>query len=413
MRRLAYLMVALALVAGACGGGKSSAKTTAGVSPGVSPSVSPSGAQTYTVNIEGNTNAFKAEIALFFPDKLSAHPGDTVKFDLVHTSGVPHTVTFGSLVNAAVAKLNQLGPTASLAAQENSPEMLNLPDVFNHKNPTNGPPDANQSAAQPCFLATGVPPLSLTGSAPACPKTAQPDFDGTQSFYNSGVLGTVRDTFTVRLSPNIKPGTYSLMCLIHRSVMTGSITVAPKATPVPGPDAVTADGTNQFNAMVADVTPVSQAAQTKTANNAVLGSGDPVHYPSVVLAEFGPKTLSIPVGGTVTWNEFAFHTVSLGSAAADVGLLNKAPDGSVHFAPKSGAPVGFNTPPALFEFPPPDNGKPVAVSYTYPGSGFANSGITGSLPPVFITFKVTFAKAGTYTARCLVHNDMTATVKVG
>jgi len=46
-----------------------------------------------------------------------------------------------------------------------------------------GPGDAFQSAANPCVQATGDP-----GKA-ACPKQdPQPDFDGTQSFYNSGWL---------------------------------------------------------------------------------------------------------------------------------------------------------------------------------------------------------------------------------
>jgi plastocyanin len=53
------------------------------------------------------------------------------------------------------------------------------------------------------------------------------------------------------------------------------------------------------------------------------------------------------------------------------------------------------------------------VSYDYSGSGFANTGITGSVPPMLISWKVTFSKAGTYVVHCLVHHDMTATVTVG
>src|SRR5688572_26275920 len=118
----------------------------------------------------------------------------------------------GALVDAGVARLAQLGPRASLAAQESSPEMLRLPDAFPHE-VTGGPQDANQSAAQPCYLDRGVPPLSLTGGAPACLRRDQPEFDGTQSFYNSGVLMATGDSFTVPLATATKPGTYSLMCM--------------------------------------------------------------------------------------------------------------------------------------------------------------------------------------------------------
>ena len=45
-----------------------------------------------------------------------------------------------------------------VAAQENSPEMLNIVDVFPHT--IAGPPDANQSAAQPCFYSTPALPRS-------------------------------------------------------------------------------------------------------------------------------------------------------------------------------------------------------------------------------------------------------------
>jgi plastocyanin len=408
MRKVLTVLSTLGLVIAGCSSNSSStasSATTAGGGSGAPAS--------FTVNLEGNTSAFNGELAQFFPAKLSAHPGDTVAFNLVHTSGVPHTVTFGTLVDAAAGKLTQLGPTASVAAQENSPEMLNLPDVFPHKNPKGGPPDANQSAGQPCFMATGVPPLSLTGSAPACPKTAQPDFDGTQSFYNSGLISQVGDKFSVKLAANIKPGTYNFMCMIHRGAMMGSVTVAASTATIPSPDDVTTAGKADFDKMVSTVTPAAQAAQKGTADNAAMGSGDPVHYPNIVVAEFGPKKLSIPVNGSVTWHEFAFHTLAIGASAADVGAVAKAPDGSVHLGAKAGAPVGFQTPPALFEFPPPDDGKPVTVDYTYSGSGFANSGLVGSLPPVLVSFKVTFQKAGTYEVRCLVHNDMTSTVTVG
>jgi plastocyanin len=411
MRKLACGALALVLAGSACGGsGKSSApkeesSTTAAPAAAAGP-------EEFKVDLEGKTEAFHGEFGAFYPNSLSARPGDTVTFRLAFASGVPHTVTLGTLVDKGVAKLAALGPQASIAAQENSPEMLNLPDFFFHKFPSGGPPDGNQSAGQPCFLATGLPPRSLTGSAPACPKATQPAFDGTQTFYNSGLMTTEGDTFSVKLADSTKPGAYGVMCLIHRSTMTAKLTVAEKGATVPTPADVAAAGKKQFDTAVSTITPIAQGAQQATPDKAALGSGDPQHYPDVVVAEFGPKSLSVPVGGTVTWNEFAFHTLTFGAKDSDIGISTKAPDGSVHLT-KSGDAVGFQVPRALFEFPPPDSGKPATVSYTYPGSGYANTGITGSLPPVFVTFKVTFPKAGTYPLRCLIHPDMKGEVKVG
>lgn len=401
MRRVSVVAAVIALVAVGCGksSNESSTSTTAAAS------------QTYSVQLDGKTTAFTGEFGSFFPTTLSVHAGDTLQFQLPNFSGVPHTVTFGTLVDKAVAKIEQLGPQATPDAQENSPELLNLPDVFTHKNPTSGPPDANQSAGQPCYLTTGVPPLSLTGSAPACPKVAQPDFDGTQSFYNSGTLGKDGASFTMKVAASTKPGTYSFICLIHRGGMTGKLTVAGPGATVPAPSDVTAAGKKQFDDLVTGVTPAAQAAQKSTPDKATLGTGDP-KYPNVVVAEFGPKSLSIPVGGSVTWNEFAFHTLTFGATDADVGVVTTAADGSVHLA-KGGAPAGFNVPASLAEFPPPANSKPTLVDLgTYDGTGFKSTGVTGSVPPQFIAFKLTFTKAGTYVVRCLVHPDMKGEIKV-
>jgi plastocyanin len=409
MRKVLCMALAVVLGGAACGDSKESKGGTASPTTGGAASAAPT---EYKIDLEGRTDAFTGEFGAFFPNAWSARPGDTVTFNLAFASGVPHTVTLGTLVDKALTKAEQLGPQASIFAVENSPEMLNIPDVFPHKVPKGGPPDANQSAGQPCYLATGVPPLSLTGSAPACPKAEQPAFDGTQAFYNSGLLSKEGDKFTLKLADSIKPGTYGVMCLIHRAPMRAKLTVAEKGATIPTPAEVAAQGKQQFDTVVSTLTPVAQAAQKLTADKAALGSGDPSKFKEIGVAEFGPKSLSIPVGGTVTWNQFLFHALALGASDSDVGVLGTAPDGSVHLQ-KSAAPVGFPVPPSLLEFPQPENGKPVTIKYTYPGSGFANTGIIGSLPPVFVTFQVKFPKAGTYGFRCLIHPDMKGEVKVG
>lgn len=405
MRRMAIFAASIVLVAGACGNSKKESTAT------TTTAKAESGAQTYSVQLDGKADTFNGAFPAFFPNDLSAHPGDTVTFKLPRV-GEPHTVALGTLVDAGVKKIESLGPTATIAGQENSPEMLNLPDVFPHA-AGQGPPSPNQSAAQPCFLASGTPPLSLPGGAPACPKVTQPAFDGTQAFYNSGVLFNDGDSFTVKLSPNIKPGTYGLMCMIHRGGMTAHLTVAPSSTKIPSPAEATTRGQGQLDTLIKGEEPAAQKAQTNTADNASLGTGDPKIFNGVV-AEFGPKSLSIPVGGTVTWHEFAFHSLSFNAADSDVGVFTKAPDGSIAFNLKALGPAGFNVPPEAFAFPPPDNGKPITIDGgKWDGTGFRSTGIIGSLPPVFITIKQTFTKAGTYQVRCLFHADMKGEIKVG
>jgi len=402
MRKLLVMVVALVVVTAACSSNNKKASTTG--------TTAASAGGGLTVRLDGETSAYKGAFTAFFPDQVSAHPGDTVTFSVPHVNE-PHTVAFGKLADAAVAKIEKLGPTASFAAQENSPELLNMPDVFPHK-VGNGPPDANQSAAQPCFLQNGVPPLSLTGSAPACPKVAQPDFDGTQSFYNSGVLMNDGDKFTMKLSPSIKPGTYSYMCLIHRGGMTAKLTVVPPAQSIPTPSEVTAAGTQQFNQLADKLKPLAAAADTPSGSTVKAGLGDPSVFNALV-TQFGPKDVTIPAGGAVTWNMFLFHSVSFGATAGDVGAFTKAADGSVHLSEKAGAPAGINVPPDAFNFPPADNAPPIAIDGgSYDGNGFKSTGIVGSVPPALITLKVTFPKAGTYTYRCLFHRDMQGTVKV-
>jgi plastocyanin len=397
----ARVSILAALVAAAC--------NNAPATPAVEGARHP---QRFTVNIDGRADSFNAVFMAFFPDNPAVHPGDEVTFRLQTFSGQPHTVTMGTLVDAAAKRLEALGPQASLAAQENSPEMLRLPDVFPHEI-TGGPQDASQSSGQPCYLDAGVPPLSLTGGAPACPKRDQPAFNGTQSFYNSGVLMHDGDAFSVPISRTTKPGSYSVMCMMHRSAGLGRITVVPSDQVVPGADEVAAEGARQRAHLVDALRPVAEAAQHANGNQVVAGGVAPDVYNALV-AEFGPRTIAVPVGSTVTWDVNVFHTISFGAHDDDVGALVKAADGSIHLHVAANAPAGFEVPNAAFAYPPPDDGRPIVIDGgSWDGSGFRSTGLLVSLAPVPVTVKQTFTKAGAYPYRCLFHPAMQGEVLVG
>lgn len=410
-QRMLLALLVIALVAAACGGDaeQEEAKTERGAT---SPPTAL--AQTVPVQVDGQTEAYNGAFTAFFPKEVTVRPGDTVTFSLPHFNGEPHTVTLGTLVDAGVRKLEQLGPTASLNDQEEAPEMLNLPDPFPHELPEAGPPDANQSAAQPCFLEEGVPPLSLSGSAPACPKTAQPAFNGRQTFYNSGALFNDGDAFSARIAENTAPGTYGVICLIHRGAMTGAVKVVPKDEPVPSPQEVTRVGQEQFNELVQDLQQAADQLRSATADRALAGAGAPTVQNGFV-AEFGPEEIAIQPGETVTWTLFFFHTISFNAPEDAVGIFVTAADGSIHLNPKAGAPVNNPNPPLqALVFPPPRGAGPATINGgTFDGTGFKSTGLLGSIPPAVISHRVTFTRPGTFEVRCLLHPDMKGTVKVG
>jgi plastocyanin len=214
----------------------------------------------------------------------------------------------------------------------------------------------------------------------------------------------------VDLAPSIKPGSYSLMCLIHRQPMSGQITVVPESQSVPSPSEVEQAGRRQRDELVQKLTPILDKARQSPAGQVAAGTGDPTT--PAVIAEFAPSEVSVPVGGSVTWNTFAFHTVAFNAQDSDAVLVQKGADGSWSLVPKAGAPAGFRTPAQAGAFPP--GPRPLTVDGgTWEGSGFRNTGILASLPPQLVTVTQRFTRPGTYAVRCLVHPEMKGQVRVG
>src|SRR5204862_7514900 len=133
--------------------------------------------------------------------------------------------------------------------------------------------------------------------------------------------------------------------------MTGPLTVAPSSQAIPAAAAVSATGKKQFDDLAAKLQPIANSANTPSGANVKIGLGDPNIFNALV-AQFGPKDVSVPVGGTVTWNMFLCHSLTFGSAASDVGAFTKGANGSIQFNQKAGAPAGISVPPAAFTFPP-------------------------------------------------------------
>jgi len=403
------VLAVVALVAGSAFGANAEVKTRG------SGSASGSGSQTFRVNVDGLNKSVNEAFDAYFPNDVTVHAGDTVVFDYVGV-GEPHTVTLGTLANSADTAFNALTP-----AQQNNPPKsalaadAKLPQLIGSAGLSVVP-----SAANPCFFASGVP-----SSKTACPVTAKPAFDGQQAYYNSGWL-KASEKFTVHLSSATPPGTYRFLCLIHRESMQGKITVVPGSTPVASPAAQFAVGQKQLARDEAGlVTATKLLAQGKPpipgltlpgSNPVLVGSGAPGTPDPGSIDLYGPKTVHIPVGGTVTWWLVGLHTITFNSNNTDNDIQTVYKNGNVQFNEKAAGPVGGPGEPAK----PPTGGTQshinfkVVASQTWNGKGFHNSGVFGnSQPPNIEGYKLTFSRAGTYKFICTVHDNMKGTIIVG
>ena len=402
MKRIVIAMVAaIALLGAACGNDSDGGGESAGTG----------GAEKYTVRVDAKTTEFKLGTIAYFPSELKVTPGSTVDFESVFT-GEPHTVTFGTLVDAGLKAAQAAGEDA----EEEPAELQKLPPLL-----PDGPGDANQMAANPCFVESGDPPTDK-----ACPKVEQPEFTGKQSVYNSGFLPEGAN-FEVKLADDIAPGTYSFFCLLHRGGMTGAVTVVGDEAQAQTPAEVKGAGDKRLADMVSKVKPVAdQAAEgnfppfvTSKAGQVLAGGASP-DVEEALLTSFGPDEVSVPTGGSVTWVVVGPHTVSF-NAPEDLAssALIKGPDGAWHANEKAFVPEGGpgQPPPDENAAPPDENAPPpppaIVDGGRYDGSGFRSSGIFLSFPPALSGYKLTFTKAGTYEYKCVIHPEMEGTVKVG
>jgi plastocyanin len=380
MRRilLCVLVAVFSLGVAACGGSSSSS------------------AQTRTVQVDGKTDKFNGDFLAYFPDQVTVHAGDTVDFR-ENWTGEPHTVTFGTLAEKDIS-----AGKADANAQQSLPNLIPGEDFA-------------QNAAQPCYLATGSPPGD---PKTACTKDqqTQKDFDGTQSFYNSGFLPEGAD-FKVKLASTTKPGRYSYFCLLHGPMMSGSITVVGSDKSVPSADTVNNLATTQKAALVNKVLPAYNAARAGqfpvpgVKNVAGYGSPD---VSNVGINEFIPATIQAKVGQPVSWAMIGAHTISFGKAPTEPGkFYSKAPDGSWHLN-QAFAPAGFPPAPQPGGNTPPN--APIALTPlnggSYDGTTFRSTGVVQSFPPAIVAPQLTFTKAGTYTYVCLIHPGMGGVVTV-
>ena len=403
IRRLFGVLAVVALVAAGCGDDDdddaTGATSTTQASEGESASV--------TVNVDAETDDPVSFSLGYFPGTVRVRPGDTVVYKSNFT-GEPHTITFGSFITPAIEAVENATPE-QLAADEPPPAFEPL---FKYAMLPQGPGDANQVSANPCFVTTGELPADTTQP---CPDQEPAPFTGKEVFYNSGFLADDEE-FEIKLADDIAPGIYKGFCMLHFTEMVSTITVVAEGEDVTTAEEAEAQAEQELAVLAAKAKEAAEKAEASVEPGTVL-AGDPIGEgeeeqtgppkPNTVvgLAEFTPGETTIPSGGSVTWNINGPHSVTFNAPEDARVIIGKGPDGRTHLNEKAASP-------ALFNVPPPPEGEPEGPPPTvdlgsYDGSGFANTGIQFGG-----AFKVTFTKPGTYSYICVVHPDMKGTVKV-
>lgn len=354
-------------------------------------------------SVREENRAFPSVFTAFVPSQVPLHPGDALNFQLRDT-GEPHSVALGTLVNAAVDAAEALGPTATLKQIEALKPMKAVPSVFSTKL-SDGVLGLNGSAAERCFV-------SPTGAEP-CEETDQPDFDGTQPFFSSGVLEE-GEPFRLKLSDDTAPGTYRFMCLVHRSTMTGTVEVVDKKTERPPVADLRAQADAEQDEIASTLEPSAREAATdaKVDGGPVIAGTGPEGLSRGFVSAFFAREVTASVGTPLRWNFHRAHTISFGpSREAKEGLVLSDGDG-VRINEDAWKAVGSKEPPSDLIAVTPKKKSYAIDGGTWDGEGEWSSGVIRATPPTKVSYTMRFSKAGTYRYSCLIHQAMRGTVTV-
>lgn len=395
-----------------------------------------SGPQERTVRVDYSHDEFASYFLEYFPREVTLRPGDTAVFKQTWT-GEPHSVTMGTLVDDLMelvepyiqANRVEGEPIPDEEPAEVAEASEPLPWMFGESIE-----QVAQNGAQPCYLDSGTPP---TDPNTPCEKKAQPDFNGRQSFYNSGFIpyeGPRGNEFRVPLSDDIEPGTYFYYCNYHGPLMSGKIKVVGEAASIPSQGEVNRQARDEIERMAAplreqiekfekgtlevppDMAPAFRnAGFLRPDTNRFQGnlSGLYAEDESIMagINEFLPRTMTVEVGETVKWANLGMHTVSF-NVPEYFPVISVEEDGRVVYNPQVIAPAGGvpdHPGPFNFEGPPPE--EPLMIDGgTWDGEGFYSTGLIGWAP--YVVFEMEFSKKGTYKYACLIHPPMVGTITV-
>jgi plastocyanin len=370
----------------------------------------------------------------FYPDHFQAHSGDTITFTVAKNPDAFHAV---ELLAPALAP-EQGYPGFVFKDEDDDPPPLEAP-FFNSK------PFFGASPSTLCGR-SGNPPCVYTGQSTVALKSGvlvNPPPNGS---------GTGNPSFSLQLGPDVMPGSYFFICLVHGPSMRGTIDVLPAGQPAAAADALKADADRAYQADLLRLTELDRSIRDPDVITDLVGSrnwtiaaggGRPDSRLSV--NEFGVRNLFIRPNDTVTWtNEgppIVAHTVTgFGS------LPNQPPPLLDPYQPVCGGPDpeqnGETAPdvsypsdsgrfaPDIWNDCPPwqqeDHLTDYAIASTPTGSSFTGAAITSGLMlpedflngplglglPFVSSYSVRFTRLGTYSYACMIHPGMVGTIEV-
>lgn len=397
MRTLRLLLVALVGVAGlnlaACSSGDSSRRT---------------------IEVDYNFDDFVGSFLGYFPRNVTVNPGMTLTFNQTWT-GAPHTVTFGSALDAKVKPVLDLlknTPNGDEPPAEFSEDAFEdgLPRFFVGKG------KLGQAAAQPCF-ADDLDDLPLDDAEPCSDADqVQPDFDGTHAYYSSGLIrseGKNANTFEMKIAEDTKDGAYFYYCSLHGLTMSGFVTVDDDAE-VKSQRDINAEGREEAQTIAAPLLAEYEKEKKGTSiyDGYLAGSGDPsTQGLAAEINEFTPRTIEADVNEKVTWTFVGNHSISF-NVPAFTPLFGEDDDGNIIATEGLDQPAGGwpGPPPGHRAYPAITDQRLALDAGAFDGSGgLKSSGIgfnTGD------TYSVTFTKEGSYPYACLIHPGMIGKVVV-
>jgi plastocyanin len=244
-------------------------------------------------------------------------------------------------------------------------------------------------------------PFWFNGQLPALapnPVAAGPSkgtaYNGTR-LRNSGLPATPPKAYSLKFT---RTGDFDYYCVVHPG-MEGEVRVVSSRRRVPTEAQNRAAATSELNRLVAQGR--TAAARPSTAGTVEVGRAP--RGQRFTIDAFFPSNPTVKVGQTVRFtmagqNATEIHTATLGPLTrAQVPFIG---------------PAGINAIAAYPSDPPPTLPPYTGANH---GNGFLNTGLldndsaTATIPNMGA---VTFATAGTFQLKCLVHPNMDATVTV-
>jgi plastocyanin len=442
------------------------------------------GGEERTVLVDYSHDEFASFYLFNFPKEVSATPGMKLVFRQTWT-GEPHTVTGGTLVNEAIGSPllkfitafealagqgvplpNPDGPPTdttvgdTIEAVEDSDEsdirtdfldayeelvdsgdipdreeadevpfaefvedidpkveeaFSSLPFAFLE---AEGPPTLAQNVSQPCYLASGSPPKDPEKT---CRDKDKPEFDGTQSFYNSGIIpyeGANGNTFEVPLSDDIAPGDYTFYCAVHGAGQSTKVKVLQEGAEIPSQEEVSRAARNEIDEISGPLEEIYEKAVEDGELEVMGEEGEPttvegpfagLYTPEqdhASINEFVPKNRTVRRNEPFTFKFFgADHTISFG-VPRYFPIVQFLEDGEVRLNPQLGGAAG-----GAKEAPEQEGMGVFEVDGgTYDGTGFWSSGLIGAEP--YLEYTMRISRPGTYDFACLIHPPMVGKIEV-